>query len=339
MSKLYLPSGYLNAPEVMKKNYTFIFGIGARGIGKSYNFQLWLLKNFEDTGRKFIYIRTTEDELFTACTQECNPFEAIEEYRGRISFQSISKHVKGIFLDDQFAGVAIALTTFASVRGMNFSDFWYIWYDEFIREEHQHRIKKLGKALRQAYETVNRNRELEGSDPVRLIAMSNALDFTNDILMDFDLLEPIRSMKASGQEFYYDHFRSLMLIYPQKSPISDKKKNTALYRFGGNFEKMALKNEFVGYYEGNVATYNLKSFRPVVIFANMCIYRSTGADRFYYVTETRKGNFPEVYGDTTYERVQFMKSHIMLHDHYFASRVRFESAKLENQFIELFKIK
>lgn len=176
-------------------------------------------------------------------------------------------------------------------------------------------------------------------DPVRLIAMSNALDFTNEILMDFDLLEPIRSMKASKQEFYYDNNRSLMLIFPQASPISRAKKETALYKLGGSFEKMALKNEFVGYYEGNVATYNLKSFRPVVIYANMCIYRSTGADRFFYVTETRKGDFKEIYEETTYERVQFLKSHILLHDYYFAGKVRFESAKLENQFIELFKIK
>lgn len=338
-NKLYLPSGYLNAEKVMSKKYPFIFGIGGRGIGKSFGFQRYLLNEFMESGKKFIYVRTTEDELFTACTAECNPFDADPIYEGRVTFSSISKHVKGINLDGTLCGVAIALTTFASVRGMNFKTYSFIWYDEFIREEHQHRIKKLGEALRHCYETVNRNRELDGEEPVRLIAMSNALDFTNDILMNFDLIEPIRSMKASGQEFYYDAYRGVMLIFPQHSPISGRKKETSLYKLGGSFEKMALKNEFVGYFEGNVASYNLKGFRPVAIYDDMCIYRSIGAMRFFYFSETRKGNFTEIYSDTTFERVQFMKRFYMLHDYYFQDKVKFESAKLENRFIELFKIK
>ena len=130
-----------------------------------------------------------------------------------------------------------------------------------------------------------------------------------------------------------------MLIFPQHSPISGRKKETALYKLGGSFEKMALKNEFVGYFEGNVASYNLKGFRPVAIYDDMCIYWSIGAMRFFYFSETRKGNFPEVYSDTTFERVQFMKRFYMLHDYYFQDKVKFESAKLENRFIELFKIK
>ena len=34
--KLYLKSGYVNMMELLKNPYAYIFGIGARGIGKTY---------------------------------------------------------------------------------------------------------------------------------------------------------------------------------------------------------------------------------------------------------------------------------------------------------------
>lgn len=335
--KMYMKNGYVNMREIIHSEYTFLFGVGARGIGKSYNCWEAMIDDSLQTGKKFIYLRITEDEIDTVCTPESNPIDDLEKYKGRTIFKPINKHMKGIFLDDEkLIGICASLRTFAKVRGMSFKEYTTIFLDEFIREAHQNKLKHLGEALKQLYETVNRNRELEGEPPVKLICMSNALDFNNDILIEFNILEAIRSMKKSGQEFYFNRPQSLMVIYPQRSPISDRKKETALYKLkGGSYSKMALDNEFREYYEGNVKSFNLKGFRPMYIYGTMCFYRSINADRIWYVTETRKGNFLEEYQETNYERIQFLKKHIILHDIYFTGKMFFESAKLELQFTNL----
>ena len=335
--KMYLKSGYLNMEEICHSHYTFVFGCGARGIGKSYGVWQTVMKDAIRSGRKFIYLRITADELDTISSAEGNPIDDLPEYKGLTYFKSINKHMQGIYYQDKLIGVSCALTTFAKVRsGMSFKDYDLIFFDEFIRESHQHKIKKLGEALKQLYETVNRNRELEGQDPVKLICMSNALDFNNDILMEFGIIEVLRRLKQTGQEFYFNNPRSLMVIYPQHSPISGKKAKTALYKLDeGDYAKMALQNEFRDFFEGNVKSMNLKGFRPMYIFDNMCFYRSVNADRIWYVTETRKGEFHECYKNTNYERIQFLKKHIRLHDVYYSGKMLFETAKLELQFTNL----
>lgn len=335
--KMYMQNGYLNMKEILYSPYTFIFAVGARGIGKSYNTWETLMERAERTGKKFIYLRITEDEIDTVCTAESNPIDDIKKYKGRTEFKPVNKHMKGIYLDgDKLVGITASLRTFAKVRGMSFKEYDFIFLDEFIREAHQNKLKHLGEALKQLYETVNRNRELEGEQAVKLAALSNALDFNNDILIEFNIIEALRSMKKSGQEFHFSPLQSLLVIYPQKSPISRKKKETALYKLeGGSFSKMALDNEFREYFEGNVGSQNLKGFKPMYIFGNLCFYRSVNADRRWYVTETRKGNFLEEYNDTHYERIQFLKRHIILHDLYFNGKMTFETAKLELQFTNL----
>lgn len=334
--KMYMKNGYVNMRDIIHSLFTFIFGVGARGIGKSYNCWETIIDDSISTGKKFIYLRITEDEIDTVCTAESNPIDVILKYKGKTEFKPINKHMKGIYLDEKLIGICASLRTFAKVRGMSFEDYSVIFFDEFIREAHQNKLKKLGEALKQLYETVNRNRELEGEAPVKLICMSNALDFNNDILIEFNIIEAIRSMKRSGQEFYFSPAQSLMVIYPQRSPISSKKKETALYKLeGGSYSKMALDNEFREFFEGNVRSCNLKGFKPMFIFGSMCFYRSVNSDRTWYVTETRKGNFIEIYNDTHYEKIAFLKKHIRLHDYYFLGKISFETAKLELEFTNL----
>lgn len=334
--KMYMKNGYVNMRDIIHSAYTFIFAVGARAIGKSYNTWETIIDDSLETGKKFIYLRITEDEIDTVCTAESNPIDDVAKYRGRTELKKINKHMVGVYLDEKLIGICSSLRNFAKVRGMSFQEYSIIFLDEFIRESHQNKLKHLGEALLQLYETVNRNRELNGEDAVKLVCLSNSLDFNNDILIEFDLIEPIRKMKKNKEQFYFSNARSLLLIYPQRSPISEKKKETALYKLGSQkFNKMALDNEFREYFEGNVRSLNLKGFKPMYIFDNMCFYRSTNADRIWYVTETRKGNFLEEYADTNYERIQFLKRHIILHDLYYADKVFFETSKLELQFTNL----
>lgn len=331
--KLYMDNGYINARETLESPYTFIFGVGARGIGKTYNYLDALVKS----KKKFILLRLKQDEADLISSEVANPFKPIKGLE--ITAKKINKYIGGYYQKDELVGVCMSLNCFASCRGMDFSDFDYIFLDEFIPEKHIKRIPALGEALKNCYETVNRNRELMGLPPVKLIAMANSLNMNNDILISFGLIDVIHKMQKTGEEVYYDKSRSLMMIYPRSSPISDAKAQTALYKLEGAYADMALKNEFREFFEGNIKPQNLKGYRPYCIYDNLCIYRSTQAQRRYYVTETRRGDFSgKEYTNTDFERVSFMRKYINLFDDYFSGKIIFEKAELELIFCNLFKI-
>ena len=335
--KMYLPNGYLNMAGIMEdERYPFVFGTGARGTGKTWGCLHWLMTK---TASKFILLRLTQAEAELVASEEANPFKPLgPEISEHIKFKKVDKNTTAFFFDGELKGVVMALSTFAKVRGADFSDYDYIFFDEFIPEKHIKKIAHTGEALKNCYETVNRNRELQGKRPVKLVCMSNALNFNNDILIEFHITEPLHRMAQTGQEFFYDNSRGLMVIYPQNSPISEKKSETALYKLGGRYNEMALDNSFREYYDGNIRSMNLKGFKPMYIFDTLCFYRSVNADRTWYVTSTCKGNFREEYGNTDFEQMQFVKKHILLHDLYLNKRMVFETAELELRFLDLFKI-
>ena len=66
---------YFNAWEIVKNTDYFLYlFIGGRGIGKSYSIQKGLIT---DNDRKFIYLRTSENEMEMSLTRESNTFKAI----------------------------------------------------------------------------------------------------------------------------------------------------------------------------------------------------------------------------------------------------------------------
>lgn len=334
--KMYLESGFLNAKDILDSPYTFITVVGARGIGKSFGF----MKELLDPARgKFILLRLTQAEAELVATPEANPFKPIDRtYEERVKFKKVDKNSTAFFLDGNIKGLIMALSTFAKVRGADFSDYDYILFDEFIPEKHIKKISHAGEALKNCFETVNRNRELQGRPPVKLIMLANAMNFNNDILIEFKLTNVIRKMQEHNQQFHFDEERSLLMVYPQNSPISERKKETALYKLQGRYNDMALDNEFREYYGGNIRSMNLKGYKGKIIYGDMCFYRSLNADRTWYVTTTAKGSFPEQYTNTDYEQMQFCKRHLIFHDLYLQGKFIFETPELELRFLELMKM-
>ena len=79
-------------------------------------------------------------------------------------------------------------------------------------------------------ETVNRNREISGRKPVKIILCGNANMLDNSILRELELPSKIMAMIQCNQEKFIDEERGLYLHLPIDIPISREKKNTALYR-------------------------------------------------------------------------------------------------------------
>lgn len=235
--------------------------IGGRGIGKSYSALSFALEQ----SQPFIYLRNTAVQMEESCTQFGNPFKRINKDFGRGVYMAAEKRHYIIYEDDEekgrkLLGYGAALSTFANLRGVDLSDVTLVIFDEFI--ERRRLSFNQFQAFVGFYETVNRNRELQGEEPLKVILLSNSQTLDNDILSGYGLVQRIVDMKKSGTKTYMTS--DLYLELPD-SDISEAKANTANYRLiaGSAAAREALSNEFAYDNFGNIEKKNLNEYRPL----------------------------------------------------------------------------
>lgn len=242
---------------------TFCFFIGGRGIGKTYS----VLKNHHDDFLakkcgKLIYMRISGAELEAAATPEENPYKRVNYDCGYgVEFSPIKRAYSivdcvrdddGKVIESTVIGTGRSLASFHNLRGVDFFDYTEVYIDEFNPVDNVRRtpeIKNAGYLLFNAYETINRNRELLGEPPVRVILTANAFTMDSSILIAFDLLGVIQYMIRSGQKRYTDKERSIYIEICDAAQITSKKRETALYKAAGKckFTQTALDNQFMDY--------------------------------------------------------------------------------------------
>lgn len=258
----------------------FAIFIGGRGIGKTYSALL------ECTEKKFLYIRRTAKEIEACASEYANPFKKINKNEGLdIKSNFISKIGMGYFTkNDEIIGYSGALSTFAgSSRSMDFSDVELIVFDEFIPERHRMKIKDEGEAFLNLYETVNRNREFEGKPPVKVYLLANAISLDNDILMTMGAIKPLENMINGHTSRFSNRQRGIYIEMVKDSPVSEAKRNTALYRLtsGSDFERHALSNEFVNDELNVVKKVNIIEYTPYIQFGDYTIYKHKSREDIY----------------------------------------------------------
>ena len=297
---LFLKSGYLNVNAIMDCEYPFVFIIGARGIGKTYG----ILKYIKENGINSIIMRRTQVEVDIISNPAFHPYKKLCSDKGwSMTTKPVTKGVTGIceIHDDgetggPFAYIA-ALSTFANLRGFDSSDVDLIYLDEFIPEPSKKSlIKNEFEALLNAYETVNRNRELEGKQPVKLICSANSNTIDNPYFIGLEIVNKIYSMQNKGKMIFCDSHRGLMVINLVNSPISRAKQETVLYKLSGsgNFSAMALSNEYSGYDDKRISNKeNMIEYRPLFTVGEITMYKHKSKTR-YYVSTHRRGA-PDTY--------------------------------------------
>lgn len=324
---LYLESGYANMHDIMNKPDTFVFVIGPRGTGKTYGALLEIL----ECGKKFIYLRRTQTEADLVSSEVVNPFKKVIEDHPEFDLDvgSINRNMGGFDLveDDCISrpiGYSAALSTFASIRGMDFSDVDIIFFDEFIPEKRARPIKEEFQALMNMYETVNRNRELQGKQPVKLVCCANSNDIANPIFIGLEIVNRIARMMDKGTEVYRDPSRALAVYMLMHSPISEKKAQTALYRLTKNndFSQMALENIFQ-VDTSSVSSRRLTEYRPVARIGEMVVYKHKSRAEFY-VNCSRSGSVRDVFTTSDVDRKRFVSKYSYLYFRYLADDIIFE---------------
>ena len=141
-------------------------------------------------------------------------------------------------------GYLMALSTFHNARGISYEDVSCIVWDEFIPEEGTLVKKNQGSIFLNMYESVHRNREFDGADPVKIIFLSNTNDIYSDVLADLGVASIIEQMQADQKDHYED--ADILIEFLSSAAFYEKKKDTFIYRINQNnkFNAMALDNSF-----------------------------------------------------------------------------------------------
>ena len=322
---LFLDNGFVNMPRLFASRLPFIFVVGGRGTGKTYGALEYVRKQALD-GKKFIYMRRTQDQVDKISQDDFSPFKSIDELTGTITTVQKMAGKTFSFIDapaDKTLGYCFALSTFAKMRGFDASDVSTLVFDEFIPEKHERPIKNEAEAFFNAVETINRNRELTGGEPLQCVLLSNANNMGNPLFLELGLVSRATKMLGKGVDTYRDEKRGLMLVIIQNSPISEAKKQTALYKLtkGSSFQKMAIDNDFDEQCS-NLRHAPLKELRPLVGVGEITIYTHK-SENWLYVSTHRTGS-PPTFGSSIAELNRFRLQYMWVWEAYMMRRVYFE---------------
>lgn len=335
---IYLNNGYLDIEKILSYHMPFNFIVGGRATGKTYG----ALKYAYESHTRFILMRRTQAQTDLINKTEFNPYKAINQDLGTdIQVKSISKYNSKIYEPaedgEQLLGYTCALSTISNMRGFDASDCKILIYDEFIPERHERPIKAEGSCFLNAYESINRNRELRGEDPLQVLGLANAFNIANPIFLELGLVGRCEKMKNNDQELFIDKERGILLVLLQHSRISKAKADTALYRLSsGSYNDMALSNDFIYNNADNIKAQALKEYKLLCTVGEISIYRHK-SNREYYVSEHRTGTAPQYKSDEV-GLMRYRRKHgLILAPAYVNNRVQFENILTKSLF-ELYTI-
>lgn len=286
-----------------QKGINFYYFCSGRGLGKTYS-ALHVCRQIADgsgsdefkeifqSDDKFMYMRRTKTEAETVSSPEGNAFKRYNmdegtdfcaDWSSKLGFgnwyldSSMEKHV----------GYTAGLSTFANLRGVDFSDVRFILFDECIPEKrNKTRMEREGMLLLNALETINRNRAILGEPEVILVMLSNAIDLGSTLLSELGLTPIINNMIFKNQTRYTDYDRSLHIEKYSDHEVSHEKAESKLYMFakGTGFNNEALTGDFVNNDLSIIQHPNLKEYACWVRIENLYMYKHKGEEKIHITT-------------------------------------------------------
>lgn len=343
MSELYLPEGWLNFEYIDQLPAWMIIILGKRQIGKTYGcLQLMLKKNYYH-----ILLRRTTAELDTiSASPDLNPYKVYEpEYHVglfkqakkicRICDYSLDEEGRATPTDQR--GIATSLAEIAHVRGFNGSAFSDLILDEAVPEKGVITRKTEGEAFLNAYVTINGNRELSGSPPLRSWLLANTNRIDSPILESLNVIDDILYMRRKGKEELLTD-RGVLIIQPDSMKISAQREDTALMKQisrKSDFYGMAMQNEFAYDQSPYIKTMSIKGLQPAWSYDKdiYCWQTPTG---YYICRAPFKGGY-RYEGSRTGKEQLYMEWSV-LKQYYYAGLIQFSDLRTISIFKNIFDI-
>lgn len=331
---------YFTLRPLKKVGRTFNFIFGGRGTGKTFNS---IYEDYEDRNI-FVYARRKQTEIdllgSNNMSLSMNPFEQINLKKGtEMSVEKLNKNIWGVFdgYEDnkRHIGYMMAMTTIGNIRGFSGDIIQDILYDEFIPQKNDKAVKDESGMFFNAYETINRNRELDGLPPVRCYLMTNSNVLKHPLLEDLNLIPKIERMQKKKQTFIDLPDRDCTITMIDNAEFKEKKKKTALYKLtqGTKYYEMAIENSFAYEDFSNIKSLALQEFTPVCAISGITIYKHK-SESFYYVSPHYQKC--ETFKDTQQDRIRFTTYYSRpLYLEYEHNNVFFENYVVKTIFLEV----
>lgn len=341
--------GYLDPHFILAQGVTYNFVVGGRGTGKTTGMIDYIMEDPEN--RYFTWMRRLWLQAEMVASKDFSEFSKWSQLRGRDIYGELSHGVKnfGVIIDADVErvnhvpvstyGNVVALSTMGNLRGVNFWKTKLLVEDEFIPSQTEKPVAHEFLAFCNTYETINRNRELEGEVPVKYVGLANAFDLANPLFRGFNLVSKAEKMQRKGQSVSIDKERGIAIYLLNDSEISFRKKMTALYRAtqGTEYDEFALGNIFIDSKNPLIDSQKLHDFTPVATVAGICIYKHKSLP-LYFVSRHISGG-PDKYGDTSQEIRRFKLAYQGVYESYIRGRVKFESYDAMNAFLSMWEKK
>lgn len=329
---------YYNFDKLFSYNFLIAFVIGERGVGKSFNAKVAVLKKFLKTGEQFIYIRRYKTELDTALNNFWDDLQANGYFEDNNLQVKKSKMLTEFLCDGKVCGYAVPLSTANILKSTAFPNVNTIIFDEFLLDNGgtYRYLKHEVTMLLDVIETVGRLRD------IKTILLGNALNVhASPYFCYWDLELPV-----DGSEFRTFKDGAIVVNYIRNLEYRRAKKESRFGKLidGTEYGRYAIDNQILRENNSFIAKRPKdSSFYGVLIINGMYLGIWNGHDGYLYLSEKYDPNtyqkFVFDYNDHTEGTVfESARRNIYLHmciRGYKQGWLKFESQKIKSTAVSL----
>lgn len=228
---------YYNYDKLFSYNFLIAFVIGERGVGKSFNAKVAVLKKFLKNGEQFIYLRRYKTELDTALATFWSDIQSHGYFEDHNLEVKKSRMLTEFKCDGKVCGYAVPLSTANILKSTAFPEVGTIIFDEFLLDNSgtYRYLKNEVTMLLDVIETVGRLRD------IKTILLGNALNVhASPYFAYWDLELPL-----NGNEFRTFKDGAIVVNYIRNEEYRRAKKQSKFGKLiaGTAYGRYAIDNE------------------------------------------------------------------------------------------------
>lgn len=228
---------YYNFDKLFSYNFLLAFVVGERGVGKSFNAKVAVMKKFLKSGEQFIYLRRYKTELDSALATFWDDLQSNGYFEDHKLTVKRKKMLTEFYCDGKVCGYAMPLSTSNILKSTAFPLVKTIVFDEFMLDNSgtYRYLKNEVTMLLDVIETAARLRDIQ------VLFLGNALSVTNPYFAYFDLDLPYNS------EFRTFKDGLIVVNYIKNQAYREAKKKSKFGRLidGTDYGRYAIDNEML----------------------------------------------------------------------------------------------
>lgn len=272
---------YYNFDKLFSYNFLIAFVIGERGVGKSFNSKLAVLKKFIRTGEQFLYIRRYKTELDTALSNFWDDLQANGYFDDLKLEVKKSKMLTKFLCDGEVCGYAIPLSTANILKSTPFPNVSTIIFDEFLLDTGgtYRYLKHEVTMFLDVIESVGRLR-----DNLKVILLGNALNVHASPYFAYWDLE----LPQNGSEFRTFKDGAIVVNYIRNLEYRKAKKASKFGKLidGTDYGRYAIDNEVLRENNSFIQKRPASSvFEAVIVVNGLNLGIWNGHDGYMYLSE------------------------------------------------------